>query len=367
MTARALNRATLGRQLLLRREPLGVPEAVRRVVALQAQEVASPYLALWNRVSDLDPADVDAAFAGYRVVKATLMRMTLHAVHADDYPAFRAAIEPTLHATHLNGRFTPDGLELEEAEALVRDLLELAGRPRTAEELKGRFGRAWGILRSYTPLVRVPTGGTWAFDSRVSYVAARVQPALEQESAALQVLVRRYLAGFGPASVADIAQFALVQQARVKAALRALVEVGAVMEMEGPLFDLVGAPLPAEDTPAPPRLMAMWDQTLLAYADRARVVPPAYRKLVMRSNGDVLPTLLVDGYVAGVWRPVEGGIEATAFHSLPGEVWDALAAEAEGLTALLGDREPHVYRRYHRWWATLPGVQSRILPSDTRS
>ncbi len=63
----------------------------------------------------------------------------------------------------------------------------------------------------------------------------------------------------------------------------------------------------------------MWDHVLLAYADRSRVIPPDYRKLVTRSNGDVLPTLLVDGYVAGVWRPVEGGIEATAFHRHPAE------------------------------------------------
>ncbi|NUK28238.1 winged helix DNA-binding domain-containing protein, partial [Streptomyces lunaelactis] len=110
-----------------------------------------------------------------------------------------------------------------------------------------------------------------------------------------------------------------------------------------------------------PRLMAMWDSILLAYADRSRVIPPAYRPLVIRRNGDVLPTLLVDGHVAGVWRPADGGIEATAFHPLSSATWDGLAAEAQSLTALLSDREAAVYSRYHHWWAKLPEAEVRML------
>ncbi|GAQ65585.1 hypothetical protein SsS58_05995 [Streptomyces scabiei] len=114
----------------------------------------------------------------------------------------------------------------------------------------------------------------------------------------------------------------------------------------------VGSEGPPEDTPAPPRLMAMWDSTLLAYADRGRVLPAEYRKYVTRVNGDVLPTLLVDGYVAGVWRPRPDAIEATAFHPLPDEVWEALEPEAATLHAFLtarGDATP--YGRYDHWWA----------------
>ena len=108
--------------------------------------------------------------------------------------------------------------------------------------------------------------------------------------------------------------------------------------------------------------MAMWDSTLLAYSDRSRIIPPEYRTLVMRNNGDVLPTLLVDGYVAGVWRPVEGGIEASAFHRLTADDWNGLAAEARALVAFLADREPTVYRRYAHWWTKgLPNAEVRIL------
>ena len=123
-------------------------------------------------------------------------------------------------------------------------------------------------------------------------------------------------------------------------------------------------PAPSEDTPAPPRLMAMWDSVLLAYADRSRVIPPEYRKLDARMNGDVLPTLLVDGYVAGVWRAVEGGIEATAFHPLSDEAWDGLASEARVLITFLARRDPQVYGRYNHWWAKLPApAEVRLLPA----
>lgn len=160
-----------------------------------------------------------------------------------------------------------------------------------------------------------------------------------------------------------MARFALVQRSRARAALAGM--EGAVERLEGPngveLFDVPGAPLPPEDAPAPPRLMAMWDSTLLAYADGGRIVPPEYRGLVTRTNGDVLPTLLVDGTVAGVWRPVEEGIEATAFHRLPEEAWEGLDAEARRLIAFVAEREPGVYRRYGRWWNVLPAAEVRVL------
>ncbi|MES4906797.1 MULTISPECIES: winged helix DNA-binding domain-containing protein [unclassified Streptomyces] len=375
ITARELNRATLSRQLLLRREPLAAVDAVRRIVALQAQHAASPYVALWNRLAGFDPAQLDAAFAGDAVVKATLMRITLHAVHADDYQAFREAMRPTLYASRLGYRFAAAGLTPADADELVPELLAFAERPRTTAEmdawLEERLGPekkagAWWGLRAYAPLWHAATGGPWSFGFRPSYRAAQAGPlplGREADADALQRLLVRYLEGFGPASVADMAQFAMVQRTPIRQALGALGD--AVDELKGPdgiaLFDLPGAPRPAQDTPAPPRLMAMWDSVLLAYADRSRVIPPAYRRTVIRNNGDVLPTLLVDGYVAGVWRPVDGGIEATAFHELSPAVWDGLAAEARSLLALLADRDPRVYSRYDHWWAKLSGAQVRML------
>ncbi|MDI3421588.1 winged helix DNA-binding domain-containing protein [Streptomyces luteolus] len=378
ISAAELNRATLSRQLLLERAPLSVPEAVRRVVALQAQHPASPYLALWNRLRDFAPAELDAAFTGRTVVKATLMRITLHAVAAEDYGDFRAAMQPTLYASRLGSRFAEAGLTPADAHALVPELLAFAERPRTSAELQAwlaeRLGEekkdgAWWGLKGYAPLHHAPTGAPWSFGHRPSFVRAEPGPlpgpGREGDAEALRTLILRCLAGFGPASVADVAQFAMLQRTRVRAALRALGD--AVEELQGPdgstLFDLPDAPRPPADTPAPPRLMAMWDSTLLAYADRGRLIPPAYRPLVIRNNGDVLPTLLVDGRVAGAWRPVEDGIEATAFEPLPRQAWVALATEAHSLRALLSAREPGVYGRYGHWWRKLAdaGAEVRVL------
>ena len=376
VTARELNRATLARQLLLDRESLSVTEAARRVVALQAQQPASPYLALWNRLTGFDPAELDGAFADHRVVKATLMRITMHAVHAADHQAFREAMDPTLRASRLGDpRFTSSGLTAGDADVLIGGLLDFAGPARTNAECEAWLARqlgtplptvAWRMLRQYAPLWHAPAGGPWSFGGR-AYVAARPRPVLADAGVSalgLQTLVRRYLEGFGPASIADMARFALVQRARVRAAVQAL--GGQLERLEGPgrvvLYDVPGAPRPAGPTPAPPRLMAMWDSILLAYADRSRVIAPEYQKLVTRTNGDVLPTVLVDGYVAGVWRAVREGIEAAAFHPLPNLVWDGLAAEARALMPFLAEREPEVYRRYHHWWGKLPDVETRLLP-----
>ncbi|MFI8514077.1 winged helix DNA-binding domain-containing protein [Streptomyces sp. NPDC085460] len=381
LTARALNRATLARQLLLAREPVGVEEAVRRVVALQAQQPGSPYVALWNRVAGFDPAGLDAAVEGFRLVRSTLMRITLHLVHAEDYRPFREAVEPTLRGSRLRDRrFTDTGITPDDADTLLPDLLAYASGPRTGEELRARAEESWGggsltpaagrMLRQYAPLWHVPSGPPWQYAVSPGFVASGPEPVRTGPEAAaggLDTLARRYLAGFGPASAADLAQFGLVQRGRARAALDALVRDGAAEVLAGPdgavLYDLPGAVRPDGDTPAPPRLMAMWDSTLLAYADRSRIVPAAYRKHVIRINGDVLPTLLVDGYVAGAWRPVGGGIEAAAFHPLTAADWAGLAAEAAALGRLLADRDPRVYARYDHWWAKgLPAAETRVLP-----
>jgi hypothetical protein len=375
LTRRDLNRATLARQLLLERAPIGVGDAVRQLLALQAQAPASPYLALWNRVADLDLADVDAAFADATLVRATLLRITLHTVHADDHAVAHRAMQPSLRAARLGDpRFIVSGATAEQADAVVPRVLDHLAEPRTNAEVEawldgqGLPGRPlWWAIRHYAPVRHAVTGGAWAFEHRPRYVAAGFEPppSGDREAAdeALGVLVRRYLAAFGPATVADVAQFAAVQRARVKAALERLGDT--VERLTGPdgveFLDVPGAPRPSGEEPAPARLLGMWDTVLLAYHDRSRVIAPAYRPLVTRRNGDVLPTLFVDGQVVGVWRPVEGAIQAAAFHALPDEVWEALADEARALLAALADRDPRPYARHDHWWGKLPELDRRDL------
>lgn len=375
LTAQQLNRTTLARQLLLRREPLAVADAVARVVGLQAQSAASPYLALAARVLRFDPKDLDAAFSAGTVVKATLMRATLHAVTAADYPVFHRAVQEVLRSARLvDPRRVRVGARVVDPDELVAVVAGFAAEPRTGTELQDRLAELtgsrdqplWRAVRTFAPLHHVPDGGPWSFTGSTTLVAAPV-PAGEPTDPAKSVagLLRRYLEGFGPASAHDCAQFTMLRMSDVRAALAELGDQ--LVEHVGPggepLVDVADGQLADPDAEAPARLLGMWDSTLLAYADRTRVLPPEYRPWVIRRNGDVLPTLLVDGQVAGVWRPVADGIEATAFHRLDRTTWAGLAAEAAVLQALLADREPDVYRRYGHWWAKeLPSAQRRVLP-----
>lgn len=373
VTARQLNRTTLGRQLLLGRESLDVADAVRRCAALQAQEPASPYLALWNRLEDFRPDDLDAAFSSFSVVKASLMRITLNVVHAEDYPDFHNAMLTNLRGPRLyDRRFTATGLSADDADALLPELADFAARPRTSAEIEDfiatRVGqgkpRVWWALRTFAPLHHVSTGAAWSFDGSHSFVAARPKPGPQTQIDSVQQLLLRYLEAFGPASAQDFSQFTMLSKPVVEHTLNSL--DGKLGKLRGPdgkaLFDLPGGWLADGDTTAPPRLLPMWDSTLLAYRDRSRIVPAEYRTLIFRRNGDVLPTVLADGYVAGVWRPVQEGIEVTAFRDLDDETWDGLAAEADALTSLLANRQPAVYRRYYHWWdKDMPNAVVRVL------
>jgi hypothetical protein len=373
LTQRQLNRATLARQLLLERADAPVVDAVHGVVALQAQEPASPYVAMWNRVTGFDPADLDAAFAERAVVKATLMRITVHAVHGDDHPTFHRAMLQNLRASRLNDRrYTATGLTAADADKVAEPLIQFLGEPRGKAEIEpmlaGLLGmdevepRLWWALRRFVPLHIVPSGGPWSFGGEPLYLAAPAPAEPIDEQTALQHLIRRYLEGFGPASAADFAQFSLQRQSEIRPAIDAMADT--LETYEGPngavLYDVPDSPLPDEDAAPPSRLLGMWDSVLLAYKDRSRVIPEEYRAEIICRNGDVLPTVLVDGLVAGVWRPAEGGIEVTVFQPLPKRAWDGLAAEAAELLQLLAC-DPKVYGRYLRWWDKLPDGEPRLL------
>jgi hypothetical protein len=375
LTARQLTLATLDRQLLLERRRLDVAEAVRQVCAVQAQAPASPYVALWNRVEGFVPEDLDAAFTERRIVKATLMRITLHAVHADDYAPYHAAMARSLRASRLyDRRFTSTELTDDDADALLPRLAEFLAHPHTGADVEGEvtahFGehahRLWWALRTYAPIHHAPTGGPWSFRLPNTYLASPVAPgaAAQDAAAGARRLLLSYLRAFGPASAQDFARFTLLGRPVITQALSELGDQ--VVRVPGParaaLYDLPGATVPAEDTPAPPRLLPMWDSTLLAHALPGRVMPQDHRPLVVRRNGDILPTLLVDGQVAGVWRTTNAGLELTAFRKLDKAAWRGLTEEAEKLAALLADRDPAPYRRYNHWWDKgIPAAETRTV------
>lgn len=261
LTAAQLNRATLARQWLLTRQPRDVGSTVRHLVALQAQEPAAPYIALWNRIERFDAAELSAALEDATLLKSTLLRLTLHLVHATDHPSFHAAMRPTLRGARLGDqRFTATGLTAGEADALLPHVLDhLAQVPRGNAEVAAwlteqlgdpvRGELMWWALRHVAPLRHAPSGAPWSFGRRPAYLAAGTEPVVGDPDDHLPELVARYLAAYGPATVADVAQFLLVQRRRVKIAVAVLDDrLVRCTDPEGrELLDVPGAPSPDGD------------------------------------------------------------------------------------------------------------------------
>ena len=361
LTDRQLNRATLARQLLLERATLDPVAAVEAVGGLQAQEPASPYIALWARLQPFDPGAMSLALHDRALVKATLGRSTLHIVSAADY---RASISALLAVTRSRWMQEQRGLPVERTlPELTHESLAFASRPRSNVELRDHAGtlgepvpadELWRRIRRYGPFIHVPTDEVWSYGRRPIQVAARswLPEPEPDEDAALEHLVRTHLRAFGPSRMADIAQWSGLAIRSLRRGLLRIEDVVTHEDARGrELFDLPGAPLPAEDMPAPPRLLPMWDETLLAYAERDRVLPEPYRKRVIVKAGDVLPTFTLDGYVAGLWWAESGDDGGTSivfepFEPLGPADRSALEVEASGLSRLVASREPEVYRRY---------------------
>lgn len=375
LTAAQINRATLARQLLLEPADLDPVTAIGRLAGLQAQEAASPYIALWTRLPRFEAADLDAAFQARTVVKASLQRMTLHVATRDDYFAFLPAVLPMLQRmTRTQRGSAPDDAR---RAALVDAGLAHAAVPRTNTEIRDHLAtmapeytadNAWWWVRRSGAFVHVPTATPWSFGRRANVIDARVwlggTPFLD-DVPALEWLVRRYLGAFGPASVADIAAWSKLPMARLRVGVAALDAVDAIRrdrdEAGRELLDLDGAPRPHGETPAPPRYLPMWDSLLLGHADRTRVIADAHRAMVIKGNGDTLPTFLVDGRVAGLWWALPDGetvggerlprIVRNSFAPLTTTVERQLESEGERLARFVAPLEPFVYSRY-RWQLT---------------
>jgi hypothetical protein len=364
LTGDQLNRATLGRQLLLAPVALDPVAAIERVAGLQAQEPASPYLGLWTRLVDFDPSALERAFRERQVVKATLMRATLHVASAEDYVRLLPAMLPMLRGlTRRERGGLPDAARLDE---LTEAGLAHAHRPRANPDMRDHLAElaveyagddAWWWVRRSAPFVHVPGDVPWSFGRRPSFVAARTWlagTAFADEAASLEHMVRRYLAAFGPASVPDLGAWSRLPTGRFRPAIAALDDVGELRrfsdERGRELLDLADSPIPDGDVIAPPRYLPMWDSVLLAHADRTRVIADDHRQVVIAKNGDTLPTFLVDGRVAGLWwAEADGGtthIVREPFGRIPRTVERELDREGERLAAFVAPFEPAVYARY---------------------
>lgn len=363
---RRLGRATLARQLLLERDAVDLTPAVESIGGLQAQEPASPFIALWARLAGFKSGSLDRALAERKLVKGTLMRRTVHIVSAADYRASWIATQARLTGVRrADRRDVPDARLLQELRRFGSDF---ASEPRSLPELRDRLGERDGRsgdellwwLRWVHPLIHVPADVPWSFGRRPQLVDADAWlPPGEwpDPASAMEHLVRRYLGAFGPASVADIARWAGIPVSAVRPGVDAVEDGGDLRVYRADsgrqLVDLVDAPLPDDHVEARPRLLPMWDSIVLAHDDRSRIISDADRARVVARNGDTLATILVDGEVAGRWwAAVDLGrtrIELEPFRRLDRADHDALERLAEGLARFVEPLEPAVYARYRRW------------------
>jgi len=305
LSQRALNRALLERQHLLARRKASAAAEIEHVVGMQAQVPNSPYVGLWTRLEGFQPKELTELISKRRAVRLGLLRNTIHLVTARDclalYPLFPATLERTLKSSPFGRNLV--GVDMSAVVAQARTLLQ--EKPRTFSELGTLLKQRWPdrdptslayVIRHLVPIVQVPPRGIWGKSGQPTWTSAEhwlgrtpaAKPSLEK-------LVRRYLAAFGPASVADVTAWSGLTGLRdtvekLRPRLRTFQD-----ERGRELFDVPDGLLPDANTPAPPRFLPEYDNLLIGHADRTRVIDYAYRYVIFTG------TLLVDGFVQATW------------------------------------------------------------------
>jgi hypothetical protein len=341
LTLRELNRATLARQLLLERKRLSPRTVIERLIGVQAQWPPAPYVGIWTRTTSFRRGTLERDLAAGAVVKATVMRQTLHLVTSSDYALLRAAFAETNHYDKM-----PDAIRLAPA------IRELAGAgPVTSAEalaylerehgLTGTRARyAWRGARIAAHLLHHHETALWRARPEGRFVAIE-EPEVHDSGEARAEIVRRYLAAFGPASPNDFRAWAMMRMAEVRPAFERLEQLQPLRrfrdERGRELLDVKRAPLPDPETAAPVRFLPKWDNILLAWTDRTRVLPEKHRKRVIAINGDVAQTFLVDGFVAGTWNVENGRVVTKPFERLSRAAQRELKDEAARLETFLAN------------------------------
>ena len=345
---RALNRATLARQLLLERARLPALDVVEQLVGMQAQEPLDPYLALWSRLEDFEPDELGELLVDRRAVRVVVMRSTIHLVSAADCLVLRPLTQPVVDAElRRHPQFAPllRGVDLEPVLAFARELF--ATSPRTTPQLRAALAERFPehdaaalayACRCVLALVQVPPRGVWGQKRQVTLTTAEAwlgRPLAQDPS--IDEVVARYLAAFGPATIADIASWSRLTGMR------------AVVDRLGPrlrtfrdergrvLHDLPDAPRPDPETPAPPRFLPQYDNVLLSHADRSRFQAGGPRIERPEPAVAVHGTVLSDGVVCATWRRApEGALVVDLLRPLGRRAAADVLAEGRRVARFLG-------------------------------
>jgi hypothetical protein len=342
LSPRALNRALLARQGLLSRVRVPALEMVERLVGMQAQVPANPYLGLWSRIDGFRPEELSDLIDGRAAVRAQLMRSTIHLVSARDCMALQPLTAPVLART-FKSPFAAQlrGAVLDEVVAAGVELL--AERPLTRAELAERLAPRWpeaepGALAHavtfHAPLVQATPRGLWRQSGQATWALSETWlGAPLDRDARVDDFVLRYLAAFGPASTADVRTWSGLTglrevMERLRPRLRTFSD-----EQGRELFDVPDGLLPDPDTPAPPRFLPEYDNVALSHADRSRLFAgsggPAYPR------GSTIGSLLFDGFYRADWRLNGSTLEIQGFEARRGDPPGAREAIEEERVRLL--------------------------------
>jgi hypothetical protein len=340
LSQRELNRVLLARQMLLERESLSLPRAVERMGLVQAQYAPSIYIGLWTRLEGLEREQVTAALERRTLVQGTMMRATIHVASAHDYWPVVLAVRRARRESWLNARNRRGYGAKQMATAAGRLRRRIGGGSMSRKEIHELLGGDSVVtngVNMWLDLVRIPPSGTWERRRADLYAAAEawLGPPEATAEEGVELLIRRYLGAFGPATAADLANWAGLPPKRVAAALSDFRLRRFRDEQGNELLDLPRAPLPDPDIPAPPRFLPTWDAVLLAHARRTGVLPEEHRPKVFNvKTPQSVSTFLVDGRVAGTWRHEKGRISIEPFERLDPAARRELDREAECLVEL---------------------------------
>ena len=336
---RALNRATLERQLLLRRATMPALEAVHHLVGMQAQVPLNPYVGLWSRLGGFEPEQLAQLLVARKVVRVVAMRATLHLLTADDCLVLRPLHQPVLdRELDRHPAYGPAlrGVDLGPALAFARQLL--AEKPRTGAQLRTAFAERFPDLdaaalayacRNRLAFIQVPPRGVWGRTGPVASTTAEAWLGRSpQDPPSVDEVMLRYLGAFGPATVADASTWSRLTGLRevferLRPQLRTFRD-----ERGRELFDLPDAPLPDPGTPAPSRFLPEYDNVLLSHDDRSRFVADEHRRFLFAGSGPHHGPVLVDGFLRGTWALDDPALTVTHTGDAPEEL------EAEALQLL---------------------------------
>ena len=341
LTERELNRALLARQMLLDRAGLSLTKAIERMGGVQAQYAPSSYIGLWTRLAGFEREQLTRALERRTVVQGTLMPGTIHIVSAHDYWPLAAAIRDEGRRWWLGAtRHQVPEAEVAAVASRVRDLL--ADGPRRRKELMAELGvtsTVWNGVGGWVNLLRAPPSGTWERRSADLYVLSedwlQGSPVATLDEG-LELIIRRYLGGFGPASRKDIASWGGISVTTLTPALERMPLRRFRDERGGELLDLPRAPLPGADAPAPVRFLPTWDATLLVHARRTQILPERFRPMLFDTKTPhSFPSFLLDGQVAGTWKHEGGRVVVSPFEPLPRAARREVDDEAKRLAAWL--------------------------------